>query len=124
MLALSILLGFVHITLAAQATTKQYGLRWNMSPRDEPMPPLGPLAGRLQRASHNFLETFPLFAAAVLMAITAGKQGALTNWGTQLYFWARVVYLPLYAYGISVARTIVWAVATVGIGLILAALLL
>jgi uncharacterized MAPEG superfamily protein len=123
MLALSILLGFVHIMLSAQACTKQYGLRWNISARDESMPPLDTLGGRLQRAAHNFSETFPLFAAAVLIAVVAGKQGALTDWGTQLYFWARVVYLPLYAFGIPVLRTIVWTVAMVGLFLNLAALL-
>jgi len=123
MLALSVLLGFVHIFLSAHATTKQYGLDWNMGARDQPMPPLDQLAGRLHRASNNFSETFPLFAAAVLIALFAGRQGALTVWGTQLYFWARVVYLPLYAFGIPVLRTIVWTAAMVGVALNLAALL-
>jgi len=109
--------------LSAQACTKQYGLRWNVSARDEPMPPLDTLGGRLQRASRNFSETFPLFAAAVLIAVVAGRQGALTDWGTQLYFWARVIYLPLYAFGVPVLRSIVWTVATIGLFLNLAALL-
>ena len=37
-------------------------------PRDAPVKPLGPLAGRLDRAFKNLMETFPLFAAAVLLA--------------------------------------------------------
>jgi uncharacterized MAPEG superfamily protein len=123
MLALSVLLGFVHILLSAQAATKQYGLDWNISPRDEAMPPLDELAGRLARAQHNFFETFPLFAAAVLTAFVSGNQGALTDWGVQLYFWARVVYLPVYAFGIPVLRSIIWTVGTIGICLNLAALL-
>ena len=48
--------------------TLQRGLRWNAGPRDEPMPPLTGVAGRLSRALRNFLETFPFFAAAVLIA--------------------------------------------------------
>jgi uncharacterized MAPEG superfamily protein len=123
MLALSILLGFVHIFLSGHAVTKQYGLDWNVGARDEEMPPLNPLAGRLRRAQHNFFETFPLFAAAVLIAVLAGKRGALTDWGVQLYFWGRLVYLPLYALGIRVVRSLVWTIATIGIFLVLVALL-
>src|SRR5258708_23465837 len=63
MLALSVVLGFVHIIVSAIATTHQCGLKWNLSARDAPMPPPQVIAGRVQRALHNFLDTFPLFAA-------------------------------------------------------------
>ena len=72
MLALSIVLGLVQITIAAQASTRQRGADWNVGPRDEALPPLAGTAGRLDRAMRNFLETFPLFAAAVLIASLAG----------------------------------------------------
>ena len=101
----------------------QYGLDWNVSARDQAMPPLEGMAGRLQRALRNFSESFPLFAVSVLTAVIAGKLGTLTDWGVQLYFWGRVVYLPLYAFGIPIARTIAWTVAMVGIILNLVALL-
>jgi uncharacterized MAPEG superfamily protein len=100
MLALSIVLGFVHIVLASHAKSRQYGYRWTASARDEIQAPLAGVAGRLERASTNYLETFPLFAAAVLIAHVAHRDDALTHWGVQLYFWARVVYLPLYAFGV------------------------
>jgi uncharacterized MAPEG superfamily protein len=122
MLAWSIVLGFVHIVASAIATTSQYGSTWNLSPRDQAMPRLTGVAGRLNRALRNFLETFPLFAAAVLMADAVNRHGSLAVWGSQLYFWARVVYLPLYAFGVPVARTGVWSIATFGIFLILLAL--
>ena len=54
-------------------------------------------AGRgrtLDRALRNFLETFPLFAAVVLAAHATDTHNALTEWGTQLYFRARVAYVP------------------------------
>jgi uncharacterized MAPEG superfamily protein len=123
MLALSILLGFVHIILGAHAATRQYGLDWNLGPRDETQPPLEATAGRLQRASRNFAETFVLFAAAVLAAQIAGRNGTLTHLGVQLYFWGRVAYLPLYAYGVTFVRTVAWGVSVLGIGLILLALI-
>jgi uncharacterized MAPEG superfamily protein len=39
MLALSIVLGLVQITLAAHASTRQRGADWNVGPRDEVLPP-------------------------------------------------------------------------------------
>jgi len=122
LLALSVLLGFVHIVLASHTASLQYGYRWNASARDEPMPPLKAVAGRLERASRNFLETFPFFAAAVLMVHATGRESSLTWWGANLYFWSRVAYLPLYATGVFLARSLVWNVATLGIFLLLAAL--
>ena len=122
MLALSVVLGFVHIYTSSIAKTHQYGRQWNVSARDAEMPPLGTVASRLARAQSNFMETFPLFVAAVLMADAANHHGALAVWGSQLYFYARVLYLPIYAAGIPVLRTVVWNVATLGIVMVLAAL--
>jgi uncharacterized MAPEG superfamily protein len=39
-----------------------------------------------------------------------------------LYLWARVAYIPLYAIGVPMARTIVWAASILGIVLILLAI--
>jgi uncharacterized MAPEG superfamily protein len=122
MLALSVVLGSVHIIVSAIATTHQYGSKWNLSARDDPMPPLRGIAGRLQRAQHNFLETFLLFAVAVLIADATNRHGWMAIWGAQLYFYARVLYLPIYAAGIPVVRTLVWTVATLGIAMVLLAL--
>ena len=124
MLALAVVLGLVQIVLAAQTKSRQTGLRWAAGPRDKPMPPLTGVAGRLNRALANFLETFPLFAAAVLIAHAAGRHDWMTVWGAQLYFWGRVAYVPLYAFGVFLVRSLAWIVATLGIILILLALVL
>ena len=116
----SIVLGFVHILLQAHTMNLQRGLRWNAGPRDEPMPPLTGVAGRLQRGLRNFLETFPLFAAAVLIAQAANIHNVLTLWGAWLYFFGRIAYVPLYAFGVSYIRSLAWNVATIGIVLVLA----
>jgi uncharacterized MAPEG superfamily protein len=122
MLALAVCLGFVHIVAASHAASLQRGYRWSASARDEPVEPLRGVAGRLDRALRNFLETFPLFAAVVLAADAMGRHDALTALGAQLYFWGRVAYLPLYAAGIPLVRTLAWQVAAAGILLFLVAL--
>lgn len=119
MLAWSIVLGLVQILLAAAVATRERGLAWNAGPRDKALPPPGAVAGRLERASRNFLETFPLFAAAVLAVIAAGVADERTALGAQLYFWARVVYVPLYAAGVPYVRSIAWAVSIAGLLMVL-----
>jgi uncharacterized MAPEG superfamily protein len=124
LLALTVLLGIVQAFLGSETGLGQRDRRWAAGSRDEPMPPLTGVAARLQRAQRNFLETFPLFAAAIVVAHLAGRNGELTFWGAQLYFWGRVIYVPLYASGVYMLRSIVWGVTVVGIGLILLALVL
>jgi uncharacterized MAPEG superfamily protein len=119
MLALSVVLGLAQIVLSSQSKNLQLGYLWAAGPRDEPRPPLTGIAGRLERALSNFLETFPLFAAAVLIAHAAGQHDWMTVWGAQLYFWGRVAYVPLYTFGVFLVRSLAWNVATFGIILIL-----
>ena len=124
MLTLSVVLGIVQIVAASHAASLQRGYQWTASSRDQKVPPLQGVAGRLDRALRNFLETFPLFAAVVLAAHVTDTHNALTALGAQLYFWARLAYALLYAAGVPVVRSLVWNVATVGILLLVAALFL
>ena len=124
MLTLSVVLGIVQIVAASHAASLQRGYRWTASPRDANVEPLRGVAGRLDRALRNFVETFPLFAAVVLVAHVTNTHDALTEWGAQLYFWGRLAYVLLYAAGVPLIRSLVWNVATIGIALIVGALLL
>jgi len=47
----------------------------------------------------------------------------LTALAVQLYFWARLIYLPLYAAGVPYVRSLVWLVSLLGIVMLLWALL-
>ena len=117
-LAPSILLGLIQILLSAHAASLQVGYRWTAFAK-EARPSLTGVAGRLERALHNFLETFPLFAAAFLLVEITGRNGRLSALGAELYFAARVVYVPLYAAAVPIVRSLVWNIATIGILLIL-----
>ena len=93
-------------------------------PRDGEMPPLSDKAQRLKRAQDNLFETLPLFLGAVLIAHVANKESEITALGAQIYFWARVAYVPLYAWGVRHLRSLVWIVSIVGLGMIAQAILL
>jgi len=122
LLAFTLILAIVQILAAGWARTRELGPKWNAGPRDGETPPPGVLAGRLRRAQDNLFETLPLFAAAVLMAAVADKSGPLTYWGAHLYFFGRVVYLPLYAMGVPYVRSVAWLAATAGLVMVIAAL--
>lgn len=124
MLAFTLILALVQIGAAGMARTAELGAKWNAGPRDADVPPPGRLAGRLIRAQANLFETLPIFAAAVIMAHIAGKDGQLTALGAQLYFFGRLIYLPLYAFGVPYIRSLVWLVAAAGLVMVLVALFL
>ena len=119
----AVILGLVHIILASHVRTKELGVKWNLSARDAELPPLSLLAGRLARAQANFFETFPLFVAAVLMVAVSQNFSAYSYWGALIYLIARIIYLPLYAFGIPTIRTVVWLVSILGLLLVLLPLL-
>ncbi|QYE33673.1 MAPEG family protein [Polymorphobacter sp. PAMC 29334] len=123
LLAWTIVLAVVYIIAFDVVRTGQYGTKWNMGPRDAAMPPLSPVAERLGRAQANLFETLPLFIGAVLIAHAAGIHTSRTVLGAELYFWGRVIYLPLYAFGVPVVRSLVWLVSVAGLALILIAVL-
>jgi len=123
MLCWSVVLGLLQIAIAATCSVSQRGLGWAAGARDVVLPPpLTGIGGRLDRARANFLETFPLFLAVVLVAHLLQRHDSMTVLGAQLYFWGRLIYVPLYAAGVAYVRTLAWAMSIVGIVLLLTAL--
>lgn len=120
----TLVLAVAQILLPAMIRTSETGVDYNASPRDKPSSaPVGTVTARLLRAQNNLFETLPLFAAAILIAHVAGRNGELTFWGASIYLAARILYVPLYAAGIPFIRSMVWTVGLVGLILILVAIL-
>lgn len=115
-------LGVLQLLLAATFSVLGRGIAWGVGPRDEGWPPIGKFGARLDRAYKNFLETFPFFLGAVLLAHMLGKSTENSVIGAQLYLWARVLYVPAYVSGIPYLRTILWAGSIVGIMMVLRAI--
>jgi uncharacterized MAPEG superfamily protein len=68
------------------------------------------VAGRLNRAKNNMLESLPIFLAlAVLAQIKGGDPSRVTH-AAMVFFVARVIYVPAYVSGIPVLRSIVWLI--------------
>lgn len=118
-LAWSAVLLMVHIFAAAHVKTRQYGAQWNMGARDESLPPMAPLTGRLVRAQANFQETLPIAVIALLGVVVAGRTSEWTALGGWIWLGARLIYLPLYALGVPKVRTLVFLASVTGLGLAL-----
>ena len=118
-LALGALLLFVHIFTATRFKTAQWGRKWNVGARDEALTEPNPVTGRTMRAQANFQETFPIAIIALLGVVVAQRTSQWTAIGGWIWLGARVVYLPLYAVGVPVIRTVVWTISMVGLVMVL-----
>ena len=105
----------IQIILQSTSGVQELGLTYAMGPQDEEREPKGILARRLKRALKNLLETFPAFAALALALAATGRTGGAGALGAHLYFWSRVAYLPLYAAGVPVARTLAFFAGYIGL---------
>lgn len=123
LLAVAVIIGLVQLLWGAAAARRQQGLKWAAGPRDEARP-LDGVAARLDRALRSFLETFPFFATAVIVAYLGGRLGDLTLWGCVLYVAGRALYVPLYAAGVPLVRSLAWFAAMIGLALVVAAIFL
>ena len=117
----AVVLGLVQLMVATAMKTRELGTKWNASPRDEPTRPVSVVTGRMLRAFANFKETFVFFVVAVLVVAVTGKHNGTSALGAALYFWARLVYVPVYAAGIPVLRSLIWLVSLAGIVMVLVA---
>lgn len=113
-LFLAAVLGLVHLSAASFAFKAQVGNAYTVGARDEGLQPSG-IAGRLQRAQSNFLESFPIFVAFVFLLDATDGMDWLSQRGSGIYLAGRVVYLPLYALGVPWLRTFSWNIATLGL---------
>ena len=75
------------------------------------------VAGRLERALNNLLETYPAFIALALALALTGKTGGIAATGAVIWIIARVLYVIIYAAGIPVVRTVIWFASMVGLAM-------
>ena len=118
------ILTWVSIMAAALLRNREWtpeGIKLGLSNRDN-LPEPTPLGGRAVRAATNTLEGFVLFVALALTAHAAGL-GDEATLGAQIFFWARVVYLPVYWAGITYVRSLVWGVGIAGLAMMLFAII-
>lgn len=103
------LLQFVQFILMAVPVNVQLGVAYTGGNRDEQKQATG-VPGRLKRALENHNEGLILFTIAVLVVVLGDASSALTANCAWAYFWARVLYIPAYAAGVFLIRSLIWTV--------------
>ncbi|MET1411057.1 MAPEG family protein [Roseibium sp. HPY-6] len=87
------------------------------------LPEKGKLSARADRALLNLKENMPLFLVpALLVYVVPNANAGLAILGAQVFFWARLAYIPSYMSGIPGPRSIAYGAGLAGNLMIVAAL--
>ena len=108
-LVLAALLQVVQYVLMAIPVNLQLGTRYTGGNRDEPQTASG-VPGRLVRALDNHFESLILFTIAVVAVVLSGQSSPFTEACAWTYLVARVLYVPAYASGVFLVRSLIWFV--------------
>jgi len=106
------LLQFAQFVLMAVPVNLQLGPRYTGGNRDVQQQATG-VAGRLVRALDNHFEGLILFTIAVVVVVLGNASSSVTVTCAWLYLVARILYVPAYASGIFLLRSIIWSVGFV-----------
>lgn len=115
------LLQVAQFIVMAVPVNLQLGVAYTAGNRDEQLQATG-VPGRLKRALENHSEGLILFTIAVLVVVLGEASNPMTENCAWAYLWARILYVPAYASGIFLVRSLIWSVgfAATAIMLILA----
>ena len=108
-LGFAALLQFVQFVLMAVPVNIQLGPRYTGGNRDEEQRAVG-VAGRFKRALDNHFEGLILFTIAVVVVVLGNASSPTTEACAWVYLVARVLYVPAYASGIFLIRSVIWSV--------------
>lgn len=111
-LGFAALLQFVQFVLMAVPVNMQLGPKYTVGNRDEEKRATG-VAGRLKRAMENHFEGLILFTIAVIVVVIGDASSSITETCAWIYLAARVLYIPAYASGIFLVRSLIWSVGFV-----------
>jgi uncharacterized MAPEG superfamily protein len=103
------LLQFLQFIVMAIPVNMQLGIAYTGGNRDVQRQATG-VGGRLKRALDNHFEGLILFTIAVLVIVLGEAGNALTERCAWTYLWARLLYVPAYASGIFLVRSLIWTV--------------
>ncbi len=122
-LELSVVLWLAHVLVQASLGSAQTPFGYLLTSRDKAAPASGALYGRATRALANYVENFTPFVAVALALIVTQRTGGAGAIGATIWILARIVYLPIYVFGIMYVRTIVWVISIIGLIMMLGRLI-
>ena len=121
-LTYAVILLIVHMLVQASLSDLSKGILWALGSQDEPRPQ-NAVAGRVDRALRNYVYNLPAVIALALTLAVTGLGTEQTALGAAIWFWARVAYVPCYASGIILVRSVAWFASLAGLALMILPLL-
>ena len=118
-LELSVALWVVHVLVQGTVGNIELPFGYLFTSRDKPAASTGLLFGRATRALANYVENLTPFVAVALGLIVTQRTGGSGALGATIWILARIVYIPLYLFGVVYARTVVWGISIVGLVMML-----
>jgi uncharacterized MAPEG superfamily protein len=109
-----VLLLFV-VQLFLQETSRYRFNLWQIMGNRDVKPEESVIAARLNRAKNNMLEALPLFLGLAILALVKGGDTSRAVHGATLFLVSRTIYVPIYAAGIPVLRSLVWLAGMAGL---------
>ena len=110
-LILSFLLVIIQLTIPMliELLTKNTNLKYFLSSRDETTN-ISTHAQRANRALKNLLETFPIFIGIIILSLIKDIDNSSI---ALLWLIFRIIYVPVYIFGINYLRTGIWTAALI-----------
>jgi uncharacterized MAPEG superfamily protein len=121
-LGYSALLQVVQFIIMAVPVNLQLGTAYTGGNRDEQKQATG-VPGRLKRALDNHFEGLILFTIAVLVVVLGDAGSQVTEYCAWTYLWARILYVPAYASGVYLVRSLIWSAGFTATAIMLVAAL-
>lgn len=113
-------LGSVQVMLQAVVYRRVHGVSYANSAQDSPSLASDTiLLGRLTRALRNLHETLPFFLGVVIILALMDVSTPVSRMSAIVFAGARLVYLPLYVFGIPYVRGMVWGISFIALVVLL-----
>ena len=111
-----IVLGLIQVVATAIEYRRVHGIAYANTARDVPSgKPDSKLLCRLTRAQNNLAETAPYFIGLAIIISMAGLTSPTTRLAAIAFVVLRILYLPLYAFGVPNVRGLVWLASFVAL---------
>jgi uncharacterized MAPEG superfamily protein len=107
----------VYILGEIVTANRQFKLSDLLGPRDN-LGAYGAPLGRAKRATANMIESMCIFVPLVLVAVISERTNQWTELGCMIFFVSRLVFAPLYWFGVPVVRTLAFGAGLAGCGMI------
>ena len=103
------LLIFAVVVVQASYAARTAGPAFGFSNRDQSQPDMGPFGHRIDKTLGNLKEGALMYLPLALLAVGLEISNDWTAGAALVTIVSRLLYVPIFFFGISIVRTLIWA---------------